>query len=85
MTTSDFINEARELDRRAGDGIDVRLLWHPATGTVSVSVFDLTHEDAFEFVVDPANALDDFHHPFAYAAGRDAVTSPETRTARSGA
>jgi len=83
MTISDFTDEARELDRRAGDGIDVRLLWHPTTGTVSVSVFDTTHEEAFEFVVDPANALDAFHHPFAYRDDR--VTSGQTRTARSGA
>ena len=30
MTTSDFISEPLELDARAGDGIDVRLFWHPA-------------------------------------------------------
>jgi hypothetical protein len=68
MTTSDFIREPLELDARAGDGIDVRLFWHPETGSVTVSVFDTTHEQAFELVVDPAQALDAFTHPFAYAA-----------------
>ena len=68
MTTSDFTSEARELDARSGDGIDVRLFWHPDTGAVTVSVFDTTHEQAFELVVDPARALDAFTHPFAYAA-----------------
>jgi hypothetical protein len=68
MTASDFTSNAMELDARAGDGIDVRLFWHPATGTVSVSVFDTTHEQAFALLVDPADALDAFNHPFAYAA-----------------
>lgn len=68
MTASDFSSEAKELDARAGDGIDVRLFWHPGTDSVSVSVFDTTHEQSFVLVVDPADALDAFNHPFAYAA-----------------
>ena len=68
MTTSDFTNQTRELDARGADGIDVRLLWHPTTGTVSISVFDTKHEEAFEVVVDSEDAMDAFRHPFAYAA-----------------
>ena len=68
MTTSDYTSEPLELDARAGDGIDVRLFWHPDTATVTVSVFDTAHEQSFELLVDPADALDVFHHPFAYAA-----------------
>jgi hypothetical protein len=68
MTSSDFTSNAMELDARAGDGIDVGLFWNPNNNTVSVSVFDTTHEQAFELVVDPADALDAFNHPFAYAA-----------------
>jgi hypothetical protein len=68
MTPSDFISETRELDARAGDGIDVRLLWHPTTGTVSISVFDTKDRQAFEVAVDSAHAMDAFRHPFAYAA-----------------
>lgn len=30
----------RELDSRAGDGMRVRLLWHPSDGHVSVAVRD---------------------------------------------
>jgi hypothetical protein len=71
MTASDFTSNAKELDARAGDGIDVRLFWNPDNGTVSVSVFDTTHEQEFELVVDPADALDAFNHPFAYAAFQD--------------
>ena len=68
MTTSDFMHEARELDARAGDGIDVRLFWHPVTDTVTVSLFDSRNQQSFELQVDPAEALEAFHHPFAYAA-----------------
>jgi len=70
MTITDYVSETRELDARVAEGIDVRLLWQPATDTVSVFVFDSTHDDAFELVVDSAEALDAFHHPFAYAAFR---------------
>ena len=68
MTASDFAGNARELGARAGDGIDVRLFWNPDNDTVSVAVFDTTHEQSFELVVDPADALDAFNHPYAYAA-----------------
>jgi hypothetical protein len=68
----------RELDSRAGDGIYVRLLWHPDDGNVSVAVNDAKTGDAFELPV-PAGerALDIFRHPYAYAATRRArVTKP---------
>ena len=64
------LTEARELDSRSGDGIDVQLLWHPADNSVSVFVYDATHNAAFEIDVDPHEALDAFHHPFAHAAHR---------------
>jgi hypothetical protein len=67
MNPTTLSTEAQELDMRATNGIEVRLLWHGAD-TVSIAVFDATHRDDFEFVVDPAEALDAFHHPFAYAA-----------------
>jgi hypothetical protein len=57
----------RELGRRIRDGIDVRLLWHPQTDRVSVAVSDRRADSAFEFEVDPADALAAFHHPYAYA------------------
>jgi hypothetical protein len=60
----------RELDHRQSDGIDVRLLWNSATNRVSVSVHDTKLGESFELDVDGAEALDAFHHPYAYA-GRD--------------
>lgn len=76
MTSTIEITEARELDARAGDGIDVRLLWYPATNTVTVTVIDATRDHSFELAVEPAKALDAFHHPFAYAAFRGVVFAP---------
>jgi hypothetical protein len=70
MTSTLKTTEARELDARAGDGIDVRLLWYPATNTVTVSVLDATRDRSFELAVEPAEAVDAFNHPFAYAAFR---------------
>jgi hypothetical protein len=59
----------RELDSRSADGVQVRLLWHPDDGHLSVEVHDNTTRETFELhVCDGDRALDVFHHPFAYAA-----------------
>ena len=60
----------RELDHRASDGIEVRLLWNEDTEDVLVSVAE-QHGVRFEFQVSPSDALDAFHHPYAYAAYDD--------------
>jgi hypothetical protein len=70
MTGTTDITEARELDARAGDGLDVRLLWYPATDAVTVWVYDAKYSNAFELAVEPDEAVDAFHHPFAYASFR---------------
>jgi hypothetical protein len=58
----------RELDRRTGDGIDVRLLWCQ-NGHVTVAVTDTKTGEAFELPVrEGERALEVFHHPYAYAA-----------------
>ena len=59
----------RELDRRTGDGIEVRLLWCQTDGQVRVAVTDTKTGEAFELPVrEGERALEVFHHPFAYAA-----------------
>jgi hypothetical protein len=59
----------RELDRRTGDGIEVRLLWCQNDGHVTVAVTDTKSGEAFELPVrEGEHALDVFHHPYAYAA-----------------
>jgi hypothetical protein len=58
----------RELHHRVTDGIHVTLLWYPATGRVTVEVFDEAVGESFELEVPRERALDAFYHPFAYAA-----------------
>jgi hypothetical protein len=65
---------ARELAHRRNDGLDIRLLWDSATDRVSVSLHDEKTGEGFEVEVGPdERALDVFHHPFAYAAFREAA------------
>jgi hypothetical protein len=60
---------ARELDARTSDGIYVRLLWHPEDDRVSVVVNDTKTGQRFELPIHgDEQALDVFHHPYAYAA-----------------
>jgi hypothetical protein len=64
----------RELAQRRNDGLDIRLLWDSATDRVSVALHDGKTGEGFEVQVGPGErALDVFHHPFAYAAFRDAA------------
>ncbi len=63
----------RELDHRASDGIDVRLLWNVREDRLLVAVTDGRTGDAFSGDVrDDERALDVFHPPYAYAATRRA-------------
>jgi hypothetical protein len=57
-----------ELHHREGDGITVSLLWNRLTNTLSVRVYDSTNQEEFELDCAADEALDTFHHPFAYAA-----------------
>jgi hypothetical protein len=58
----------RELDRRTTDGITVVLLWTPGGRDVLLRVDDAKTGVRFELPVAGADAIDAFHHPFAYAA-----------------
>jgi hypothetical protein len=68
----------KELAYRENDGVAVWLLWHTLTNRLTVSVFDRRNADGFDLEVDPADALEVFNHPFAYAAFRG-VTEPQLR------
>jgi hypothetical protein len=56
-----------DLANRENDGLEVTLLWCATTGRAKVAVNDSKRGDAFEFRVAAADALEAFHHPFAYA------------------
>jgi hypothetical protein len=61
-------SKTRELAQRLSGGDEILLLWNPRDGHVEVSVRDLVTGIGFDLEVAPGNALDAFHHPFAYAA-----------------
>ena len=61
-----------ELDSRHAGGIEVALLWNKLTNRLWVSVIDTRSGESFELDVESQNALDVFHHPFAYAVRRGA-------------
>ena len=69
-----------ELDHRSTDGLEVTLLWETETNRVTVGVFDAKSGDDFDIEVDPSEALDAFHHPYAYAASRGVDYVGGTRT-----
>ena len=64
MTHTD---NARELNYREGDGLEVTLVWYPADDAIAVKVLDTRTGERFEITVDSASAGDAFNHPFAYA------------------
>ncbi len=62
-------NTMRELHTRVNDGIHVRLLWAEEDGRLAVAVMDIRTADAFCIEVrEGENAMEVFHHPYAYAA-----------------
>jgi hypothetical protein len=65
----------RELAHRTGDRIGVTLLWNTRRNQVFVSVVDERRQASFQFEVDGGDALDDFHHPYAYPARRSDETA----------
>jgi carotenoid cleavage dioxygenase-like enzyme len=60
----------RELAERETDGILVTLLWESDTDGLSVTVHDGRTGEEFAVAASAYNAMDVFHHPFAYAAQR---------------
>jgi hypothetical protein len=58
----------RELAHRFGAGLDVTLYWNAGAELVTVEVLDLAAGENFELAVPRSQALDAFHHPFAYVA-----------------
>ena len=71
MSRTTAQDPVKELAYRARDGLEVALLWHETASSVSVAVSDSRTGEAFELVLgNDDNALDVFHHPYAYAAHR---------------
>jgi hypothetical protein len=60
----------RELAQRINGTVDVRLLWYPGSDRIELAVHDLATDVTFELAVAPADAIEAFYHPYAYAARR---------------
>jgi hypothetical protein len=58
----------RELAQRLSGTVEVLLLWYREIDRVGLSVRDLSTGAGFQLEVAPANAIDAFYHPYAYAA-----------------
>jgi hypothetical protein len=60
----------RELASRAGDGLEIALLWSKSTKRVRLTVLDERLDESFDVEVDGADALTAFQHPCAYVGSR---------------
>jgi hypothetical protein len=60
----------KEIAHRTSDGIEVVLFWRRQEARLTVAVADERTGAYFELEVEPGEALDAFHHPYAYAAFR---------------
>src|SRR6476661_3294151 len=67
-SSDDFCPCSRELAVRGSNGTQVRLLWRQGTRQLWVEVWESGTAWALRVQAQPENALDVFHHPYAYAA-----------------
>jgi hypothetical protein len=64
--------EMTELAHRRNHDLDVALYWEATTDELFVVVEDINAGDRFSIAAPRTQALDVFHHPFAYATPRQA-------------
>jgi hypothetical protein len=55
-----------ELAARAGNGLEVALLWNRHSGSAWVDVLHVATGESLTVDAEPARALDVYYHPFAY-------------------
>jgi hypothetical protein len=60
----------RELAQRLSGADEVLLLWHPERHRVELCVRDRVTGAGFRVDIAPVNAMDAFHHPYAYRGAR---------------
>lgn len=71
-TTFGSADDWRELASRENHGLAISLHWSKAADQVKLTVVDATYGEEFELAVAGPDALEAFHHPFAYMAARSA-------------
>ena len=64
----------RELCQRENDGILITLLWDTASDRLTVMVRDSRNGEAFDLDAQASDAMEVFHHPYAYVARRRRVS-----------
>jgi hypothetical protein len=69
---------SRELAVRASNGTQVRLLWRQGTRQLWVEVWEPATASALRIQAPPENALDVFHHPYAYAGLQNSMPPAES-------
>jgi hypothetical protein len=69
---------SRELAVRASNGTQVRLLWRQGTSQLWVEVSEPATAWALTIQAQPENALDVFHHPYAYAGLQSSLPPAES-------
>src|SRR4029450_343805 len=69
---------SRELAVRASNGTQVRLLWRQGTRQLWVEVLEPATPWALRIQAQPENALDVFHHPYAYAGLQNSMPPAES-------
>jgi hypothetical protein len=62
--------DARELAERRSGTDEVLLLWHPDSDRVELAVRDTDTGAEVRLDVEARDAIDAFHHPYAYLAWR---------------
>lgn len=67
----------RELAHRTAHDIDVSLFWRPEENSLLLLLVEVPTGVLFEIPVLPEDALDAFHHPYAYLPARPADPWPE--------
>jgi hypothetical protein len=65
----------RELAARMNDGLFVQLLWAADTDQVSIKMEDEKAGNGMQFVVQGADALQAFYHPYAFAPSHSPTPS----------
>ncbi len=68
----------RELAVRASNGTQVRLLWRQGTTQLWVEIWEPATASTFRIQAPPENALDVFHHPYAYAGLENSMPPAES-------
>ena len=77
-SSDDFCPCNRELAVRGSNGTQVRLLWRQGTRQLWVEVWEPGTAWALRIQAQPENALDVFHHPYAYAGLQSSLPSAES-------